>query len=599
MDNSIPHQEIHTGRREIERVLSRIKPEDIQPGLDILRLVFESGKNHENASGLLALLKDASASNALKSIGLFIYRSWRVWSGTSLVESVAALKDLAWLRGRLNVLASELVQPNGMAAVADLPSESATEPPSDERDVILDGVIRVYQLSVGRSPAPEEIDLWKNNFSNGLKFAEFLSSMFGSAESENFLKSMDLFPGISDGRFIQLVHESILGRGCTAREISHWQQKLDAGLIGRRDILRSIYSDYLAIAESESQRVHDAYSFHVMGTGQHVTTEDWNRKAQEIKAGTEVSRIEPVFHSRFYIKQEPKLLVTAIASLYRGGKFIDQFMDNITSQSCFRDYCELVIIDADSPENESEVIERYCKQHKNIVYRRMNQRIGIYDAWNAGVKIARGEYLTNTNLDDLRRHDSLELQAAALDNLPFVDVVYQEFFYTFDPRVSIEEITRFGYKSNLPIVTAYNLMDFNSPHNAPMWRKKLHEELGYFDVSYKSAGDYEFWMRCLAAKKVFYKINDPHIAYYQNPEGLSTRPDTRGVEEARRILKTYGRRLVSENVVMPIDRFVQNLSPGSCAPDRLKESRYTTVQHALRNAAIKNKYAQDTMRTPA
>jgi hypothetical protein len=222
----------------------------------------------------------------------------------------------------------------------------------------------------------------------------------------------------------------------------------------------------------------------------------------------------------------------------------------------------------------------------------MNYRIGIYDAWNVGAKIARGEYLTNTNLDDLRRHDSFELQAAVLDNLPFVDVVYQDFLYTFDPRLSVEEISRFGYKSSLPVIASQNMMDFNSPHNAPMWRKNLHEELGYFDVSYKSAGDYEFWMRCLAAKKLFYKINDPHVVYYQNPKGLSTRPGTRGVEEAKRILKTYGRRLVSENLVMPIDQFAQSLSLNTDAPEHLKGSRYTRVQYALRDAAINKKYAQ-------
>jgi glycosyltransferase involved in cell wall biosynthesis len=364
----------------------------------------------------------------------------------------------------------------------------------------------------------------------------------------------------------------------------------------RSTVLQSIFKDYATAfafeSEAQSQPTHDGLSCHVMGTGQFISIGDWKKKAQELETKTQESRKESVSHSRFHIKREPMPLVTAIASLYRGGEFIEQFMDNMTTQSCFRDYCELVIVDADSPENESEVIERFCKQYKNIVYRRMNYRIGIYDAWNVGAKIARGEYLTNTNLDDLRRHDSFELQAAVLDNLPFVDVVYQDFLYTFDPRLSVEEISRFGYKSSLPVIASQNMMDFNSPHNAPMWRKNLHEELGYFDVSYKSAGDYEFWMRCLAAKKLFYKINDPHVVYYQNPKGLSTRPGTRGVEEAKRILKTYGRRLVSENLVMPIDQFAQSLSLNTDAPEHLKGSRYTRVQYALRDAAINKKYAQ-------
>lgn len=673
MNNSISQKnKLYVGRQEIERVLSRIKLEDILHSLDILRSVYESGKNYKNVSALLPLLKDVSVSNALKTIALFIYRSWRVWSGSSLVQSVTALKDLCWMQARLNALKSELCLPNTLAEVSSTPlgeqlysnegdvvhkgiilayqlcvgrnpalkeidnsrhnisndlefaefltliySSSEAEEyrksnftfvsvfPSDESsnkyDAIRNGIILVYQLCLGRTPHQEEIDIWKNNFSNGCQFAEFFGLTYGCPEGKKNQKSNSSC--LSHGLFIQLAYESILGYGISARNMENWVNELASGRIDRGSVLQSLFKDYAntfaSQAEAQSQPTHDGLSCHVMGTGQFISLEDWKKRAQELKANTQVSCKKPVTHSRFHIKRAPMPLVSAIASLYRGGKFIEQFMDNITSQSCFRDYCELVIVDADSPENESEVIERFCRQHKNIVYRRMNHRIGIYDAWNVGARIARGEYLTNTNLDDLRRSDSLELQAAVLDNLPFVDVVYQDFLYTFDPCLSVEEIAQFGYKSSLPVVASQNMMDFNSPHNAPMWRKRLHEELGYFDEFYQSAGDYEFWMRCLAANKVFYKINDPHVVYYQNPEGLSTRPDSRGVEEAKRILKTYGRRLVSENMVMPIDQFVERLASRTDASDRLKGSRYTRVQHVLRDTAIKNKYAQDNVRTQA
>ena len=221
----------------------------------------------------------------------------------------------------------------------------------------------------------------------------------------------------------------------------------------------------------------------------------------------------------------------------------------------------------------------------------MNYRIGIYDAWNVGAQMARGEYLTNTNLDDLRRQDSLELQASVLENLPFVDVAYQDFYYTFDPDLRFEQVAEFGFKSNLPVVTPHNMMDFNAPHNAPMWRKRLHDELGYFDTSFRSAGDYDFWMRCVVAGKVFYKVNDAHVVYYQNPDGISTRPDTRGVQEGRRIFKTYARRLVPEEAVIPKAQFAARCGLAAadieaCAGD----TRYDIAQRALRTLAMTAKH---------
>ncbi len=81
-----------------------------------------------------------------------------------------------------------------------------------------------------------------------------------------------------------------------------------------------------------------------------------------------------------------------------------------------------------------------------------------------------------------------------------------------------------------------------------MWRKTLHDEVGLFDVTLKSAGDYDFWMRCLINGKIFYKINIPHVVYFQNPHGISTRPDTLGIEEASRVLRKHAPRLVPESV---------------------------------------------------
>lgn len=121
-------------------------------------------------------------------------------------------------------------------------------------------------------------------------------------------------------------------------------------------------------------------------------------------------------------------------------------------------------------------------------------------------------------------------------------------------------------------------------------RKSLHDELGYFDTEFKSAGDYEFWMRCMDANKIFYKINEPHVAYFQNPEGISTCADTRGVQEARKILQQYSRKLISDNVVCEYNEFLQTLDLFSDAVQQTKQhNRYTDTQFALRKCAAKAK----------
>ncbi len=471
-------------------------------------------------------------------------------------------------------------------------------PPRDlaaliSEDVIAKGIVLTYQLTVGRTPVLAEIDIWKGNFRNGLSFADFLRGMHSGEEALRYQKGN--LANISDGKLVQMIYESILGYGVGPRELSVWVRELERGAVEREDILKSIFKKFAVSvadnAHAQAEELHNALVCSIACTGEQLTVARWNERAAELAEVVNIQGAEPETpHARFSILAKPGILITAIASLYRGGKYIEQFMDNITSQTRFRDYAELVIVDADSPENEAAVIARYLRDFPQIVYKRMNYRIGIYDAWNVGAQLARGKYLTNTNLDDIRRNDSLELQAATLENLPFVDVVYQDFFYTFDPKLSFEEIAKFGFKSNLPVVTTMNMMDFNSPHNAPMWRKSLHTELGYFDTTFKSAGDYDFWMRCLLAGKTFYKLNDAHVVYYQNPEGISTRPDTKGVQEGRRIFKAYARRLIPECAVMPTEEFLglSSYMPERPAGERI--SRYAMAQSALRNVGMRSKY---------
>jgi len=64
------------------------------------------------------------------------------------------------------------------------------------------------------------------------------------------------------------------------------------------------------------------------------------------------------------------------------------------------------------------------------------------------------------------------------------------------------------------------------------------------------------------------------------------------VVEAKEIHKTYGRKLVSENLVMPFEQFCSEKLLGvPAALDDGKHDRYAQAQRALRNAARRNKYA--------
>jgi glycosyltransferase involved in cell wall biosynthesis len=323
----------------------------------------------------------------------------------------------------------------------------------------------------------------------------------------------------------------------------------------------------------------------IMGTNRFLTPETWRERALELSHSHAAGR--PILESdRRHREHSGRFDVTAITSLYKGGRYIKGFLENIVLQTMFN-RSELIIIDACSPEDEELVIAEYVKHYPNIIYKRMSARISIYEAWNIAIKMARGAYLTTTNVDDLRARDSFELQAAALDRHEFADVIYQDFFYTLDPTLSFEQIESFGFKSMLPIINKQNILQFNSPHNAPMWRKTLHDEVGFFDTGFNTAADWEFWLRCVFNGKKFLKLNRPHVAYYYNPEGISTRLSSATMEESSRIAVSYYNRSISMQMSLR-KRFFKTIGLLGC----IGRSHYEPVKLRLRRLGGWYKTAQ-------
>jgi len=457
--------------------------------------------------------------------------------------------------------------------------------PTDHTD-LADAIRLTYRKTVRRDAVDEEVDIWKGNFANGLAFHEFLLMMDSSEEAARQQAADSVGEGLSDGEFVLALYLLVWGRGCNGYELDAVRRRLEAGGISRSRLLAEFFMQAHALAASGSDfTVHDGLSCSIMGTPGFLSLEEWQERGRDTEALAAAR--DGLRRSRPYrLSASPGVRVSAIASLFRGGDFIEQFMDNITTQTIFDRSCELIIVDAASDENEAETIRRYLDTHPGVRYQRMNSRVGIYEAWNIGVEMARGEFLTNTNLDDLRRQDSLEIQAGALEALPFVDVVYQDFYYSFDPTLDWDGVAAFGYKSELPLVTNHNMLRFNSPHNAPMWRKTLHDELGLFDANFKSAGDYEFWLRCLAAGKTFHKINEPHVVYYQNPKGLSTRADTRGILEAKEIGRKYTQALMPAPLLRRFEGFIKDdIATGLDPASFPARDRHVAVQKALRDTA--------------
>lgn len=218
--------------------------------------------------------------------------------------------------------------------------------------------------------------------------------------------------------------------------------------------------------------------------------------------------------------------VTVIVSIYNGEKFLRGFMENLMEQTILNE-AEVLLLDAQSTDSSAQIIKEFS--HKNISYHFLDKKYSIYETWNLGVKMSCADILTNWNIDDRRKFDSLEKQVSFMENNP-CDVCYGYVAWSYKPNEKFEDANLHDlYPCYL--VTAETMMENNSPHCMPVWRKSLHDRFGTFDTQYPTAADFDFWMRCLEGGARFEKFYETVGLYYYNPAGLSTHSQTSNRDE--------------------------------------------------------------------
>ena len=209
--------------------------------------------------------------------------------------------------------------------------------------------------------------------------------------------------------------------------------------------------------------------------------------------------------------------VTVLVAIRNREKLIRGCLDCLVSQTIIKN-AEIIVINGNSTENEKDIILKYQKICPSIRYI-FTKKLGLYHAWNLGIKASKGKYITNLNADDRLKKNALEVMARALDQNPKVGLVYADSYVTLKPNETFEKNSSRGKHFNWPEYSHKELLMycFCGPH--PMWRKKLHRELGYFKEDYKIAGDYDFWLR-IAEKYQIKRIRNIIGLYYLNLKGL-------------------------------------------------------------------------------
>ncbi|MFA7019229.1 MAG: glycosyltransferase [Sphaerochaetaceae bacterium] len=130
--------------------------------------------------------------------------------------------------------------------------------------------------------------------------------------------------------------------------------------------------------------------------------------------------------------------ISIIVPVYNVEKYIQRCIDSILAQT-FTDY-ELILVDDGSPDRCGEICDDYAKKENRIVVIHKKNG-GVSAARNAGLDVARGEYLGFIDGDDYIAHDMYEklLQACIENNADIATCGrYNVYENKITPRFSFE-----------------------------------------------------------------------------------------------------------------------------------------------------------------
>ena len=183
-----------------------------------------------------------------------------------------------------------------------------------------------------------------------------------------------------------------------------------------------------------------------------------------------------------------KPFLSIITATYNSDKTLEETILSVLNQN-YTNF-EYIIIDGNSKDNTLGIIKKYelVFKERNIFFNWISEiDSGIYNAWNKGLKLAKGSWVSFLGSDDVYLEKSLEKYASlALINMN-ADFIYSKVKLMSNGNVKyiFSNLWRWNeFKREMKIA-----------HVGAFHNKNYFNKYGVFNEEYKIVGDYELLLR--------------------------------------------------------------------------------------------------------
>lgn len=201
---------------------------------------------------------------------------------------------------------------------------------------------------------------------------------------------------------------------------------------------------------------------------------------------------------------DKQYLVSVIIPAYNAGKYIADTLKSVQQQTWA--HLEVIVVNDGSTDNTEEVVKGFLQDPRFIYHYQENK--GCSGAKNAGLQLARGDFINFLDADDKLSAGKIEEQVSAIKNDPWKMAVCRTKSFQHQPEEpGGEEIdTAFLYSSDNMLEFVLNLYGLNSDTgmiqpNAFLISRQLAHKAGQYDLSVSPSPDEdgEYFCRVMLA----------------------------------------------------------------------------------------------------
>lgn len=222
-------------------------------------------------------------------------------------------------------------------------------------------------------------------------------------------------------------------------------------------------------------------------------------------------------------KNDANDLITIITVVFNGRDHIENTIKSVISQDYYN--VEYIVIDGGSTDGTIQILSKY---NDNLDYWISEPDDGIADAFNKGIKLAKGEVIGLINADDYFMPNALR----------YVMKIHS----SSDPKIISGSMIILNH--NRPDRLWYSTLagferEMTIAHPATFIPLSLYGKNGFFDLNFKVAMDYELLLRMKSQGTNFVLLEN--VLVTMRAGGISSKQYWRGLKEIYLCQKLYNK----------------------------------------------------------